>query len=196
MIRVLKKNLRAKVRKALATLSEDEKKNKSREITGYLLGTRFWEQSRAVFCFISMEEEVFTDTIIEAALKDRKTVAVPHMHYPEMDFHSITSMEENWDYHPYGIKEPRQEWPVINPADYKEEEVLLVTPGLAFDRKGERLGRGRGFYDRFLTTYRGVVIPVGICYHIQVIEEVPAAGYDCAVRMIVTEEGCLEIKRC
>ena len=195
MIHMFKKNLRAKVRKDLATLSEGEKKNKSLEITSHLMGTRFWKQSKAVFCFVSMKEEVLTDTIIEAALKDRKTVAVPHMHDHEMDFHSINSLEENWDYHPYGVKEPRQEWPIIDASDYEEEEILLVTPGLAFDRKGERLGRGKGFYDRFLTTYRGIVAPVGICYHIQIVEEVPAAEHDCAVWMIVTEEGCIEIEK-
>ena len=138
-----------------------------------------------------MDDEVSTTGIVKAALDQGKAVAVPHMHGDEMDFHTITSLDENWILHPYGVQEPRQEWPVFDPSRYEEGSVLMITPGLAFDRKGIRLGRGKGYYDRYVEKYCGILVSIAICFAFQMVDRVPAAPHDCKVSRIVTENGII-----
>ncbi len=72
---------------------------------------------------------------------------------------------------------------------------LVLIPGLAFDRSGNRLGRGKGYYDRFLAQ-PGMenAIKVGICWDLQVIQDVPVSAHDVTMDWVVTEEGIFEIK--
>ena len=68
---------------------------------------------------------------------------------------------------------------------------LLVVPGLGFSEAGRRLGRGGGFYDRYLSSFNGTV--VGICYEGQLLEGVPIEPHDCLVSFIITEERIIEV---
>jgi len=195
MIQSRKRQLRKTIKTELLRLSDDDKQNKSREIAKNLVKTDFWKKAEAVLCYLSMDDEVKTENIIKLALEEKKILAIPHMHGKEMDFHVITSLDMPWDHHHYGIKEPRQEWPLLEAADYEEGSVLLITPGLAFDRKGYRLGRGKGFYDRYFEKYCGIVIPVALCFALQIVPEVPAEDHDCVVNALITENECIEIRK-
>lgn len=189
MIHLQKKSLRKKIRQNLDALSVQDQAEQSRAITRHLVESPLWKSMEAVLCFISMEEEVSTAGIVMAALDENKTVAVPHMHGDEMDFHVITSVDENWILHPYGVQEPRHEWPIFDPTVYEPGSVLMITPGLAFDRTGIRLGRGKGYYDRYIEKYCGTLISIAICFSVQLVDQVPAAPHDCRVSNIITEEG-------
>jgi 5-formyltetrahydrofolate cyclo-ligase len=66
---------------------------------------------------------------------------------------------------------------------------VVIVPGLAFDRSGHRVGYGRGFYDRFLATLRPDALTVGICFSVQLVDEVPHGQGDRPVDLVMTEHG-------
>jgi len=86
----------------------------------------------------------------------------------------------------FGIRTPKngQMWPY-------EDIDLIVVPALAFDRQGNRLGRGGGFYDRFLAEPRVHAVTVGLGFAEQLVEELPTHHYDRPVDMLVTDQHVL-----
>ena len=83
---------------------------------------------------------------------------------------------------------------ILGPSEDAAEskpDVILI-PGLAFSKKGERLGRGKGFYDKYLSEYRGVKI--GICFEVQLIDQIPTEIHDVHLDFIVTEERIIKCK--
>jgi 5-formyltetrahydrofolate cyclo-ligase len=77
--------------------------------------------------------------------------------------------------------------PIRPPAPSLEPQLVLV-PGLAFNRQGDRLGRGAGFYDRYLAGLDTTVVTVGVAFQLQLIDELPREAHDHPVRMVVTEQ--------
>ncbi len=90
---------------------------------------------------------------------------------------------------PFGAEEPRDG----EPADPGEIDVVVV-PGLAFDLRGDRVGYGGGFYDRFLKRTRQDVLTVGVCFSLQVVDEVPHGRDDLPVLRLITEEAVIECR--
>lgn len=92
----------------------------------------------------------------------------------------------------FGIKEPVQggEYDIANSAS-----SLVIVPGLAFDREGRRLGRGKSFYDRFLMRSKMLTaFKVGICWSLQVVDRVPVDEWDVSMDYIMTEEDLIQVK--
>jgi len=83
--------------------------------------------------------------------------------------------------HPFGMMEPAPDAPVVA----ADEIELTLVPGLAYDRRGYRLGYGGGYYDRFLTNFRGV--SAGIVYHDLLLDSIPRGGYDVPVQWVITD---------
>ncbi|MBF8258040.1 MAG: 5-formyltetrahydrofolate cyclo-ligase [Actinobacteria bacterium] len=92
----------------------------------------------------------------------------------------------------YGLMEPR-----ISPGmeGLRSGFDLAVVPGVAFDSMGRRLGRGYGYYDRFLADLTGSVITVGLAFSRQLLPEVPVDAWDVPVDAVVTEDGVIRVPR-
>lgn len=86
----------------------------------------------------------------------------------------------------YGIREPNASCPEVPPEQFD----LVLVPGVAFDPSGNRLGRGRGFYDRLLKPFSG--LKCGVCHDFQVVEKIPAEPRDVRMNFIVTPTRCLK----
>jgi 5-formyltetrahydrofolate cyclo-ligase len=191
-----KQALRKRIIAQLNTLSHEEVHAKSVQIADHLKHTTPWKHAECILCFISMPGEIETDAIIENALEEGKTVGVPRMRGDVMDFLTITTLDEPWEMHSFGIKEPPARYPIIDPDRLPKGSILAATPGLAFDRDGGRLGRGGGFYDKYLSNYEEHIIALGICFSIQVVEQVPVEHHDCLIAGVVTENGFLPSACC
>lgn len=89
----------------------------------------------------------------------------------------------------YGVPEPRSGTP-IDPGELR----AVLVPGLGFDRSGARLGRGAGFYDRYLPGIRPETLVIGVCFEVQVVEQVPTEAHDRLVDTLVTERGWTECR--
>lgn len=112
------------------------------------------------------------------------------MAFPSFDeqmlfkFASFEDLEKRTD---FGVE-------ILGPEEKAEEVVpdILLVPGLSFSLKGERLGRGKGFYDRYLERFKG--IKVGICYECQICKELPTEAHDQKVNFIITEKNIYRIR--
>ena len=142
-IREQKKQLRHTIITRLEAAGPENLRDESAMISDLLLALPAWDSAKTIFAFLSMDNEVDTFEIIGRALSAGKQLGVPRMHGDEIKFHLIDSTDGPWDLHPYGIREPQLRFPT---ADYAKDELyplLVVTPGVAFDLNGRRLGHAR-----------------------------------------------------
>ena len=142
----------------------------------------FYRESRCLSCYVSVGNEVDTHALIRSALDDGKCVAVPvaRKGRPMMQVR-ISDLSELVPA-PFGLLEPAEDsWDPIAPSAFD----LVIVPGLAFDRQGNRVGFGGGFYDRFLSGLDAV--KVGIAYGFQLGEALPTEPHDVGLDWLVTE---------
>ena len=141
-----------------------------------------------LWCYLSFAGEADTLSLIGQAIRDGKRIAVPKVTGPRtMIFCEITSVER--DTHPgkMGILEPVSHGALIPGKDVSCEDILMVMPGVAFDRHRHRIGYGGGYYDTYLAGC-GQIYTVAVAWDFQVVESVPSQPWDQKPQMIVTEK--------
>lgn len=150
-------------------------------------------QPNLVMSYVSMHDEVSTHEIIRSCLRRGVRVCVPcvdaanqSMTASELENFS-TDLEKGYG----GIMEPRQD--CRRPVDAEQIDLHLI-PGVAFDPRGNRIGRGKGYYDRFLLEANPESIKVGLAYSWQVVDEIPEESHDVAMDLVVTEQGVVQIR--
>ncbi|MEB1807627.1 MAG: 5-formyltetrahydrofolate cyclo-ligase [Bacillaceae bacterium] len=180
----IKKELRTVVKNKLKEMGEVEHNIKSEKIKELLSSTSLWKEVHTMAITISRGTEVDTYKIIEKAWGEGKKIVVPKT-YPEkneMVFYQINSFDELESTY-FQLKEPKEA--VCFP--YSHENIdLIIVPGVAFDRKGNRLGYGGGYYDRYLSHYKGKTC--ALAFDEQLVSEIPVESFDVPVQMIVTED--------
>lgn len=141
--------------------------------------------ARAVMVFLSMKREIDTTPLALRAWNDGKRVLAPHVAWSEgrMTPIEISSLSSDVREEPRGFRQP-----IVGPPYPLGEIDLVVVPGLAFDERGERLGRGKGFYDRFLAHADLRATFCGLALEEQVVAELPIDPHDRAVDMLVTDQ--------
>ena len=155
---------------------------KNRALTERFLDSPEYKAARSVFFYYSTPEEPDTRVLAADALAAGKTVYLPRIDGDNMlliPFRAGVPTERNR----YGMDEPLG-------AHSMEVPDLAVVPMLAFDRQKHRLGRGKGFYDRFLSTYSGKSI--ALAFAEQEWELVPTAEYDRSPQIIITDKERIE----
>ena len=186
-----KSALRAHMKAVIAKTSERERNKWSEDIAKHATALGEWDLSPILLAFLPMTGEVDTTGIISRAFKTGKVVGLPRMYGEDIEFHKIDTPDGPWDPHPYGVKEPAASLPIIDPCS--DEDIYVITPGLCFDREGNRLGFGRGYYDRLITRCRVVksrtIFFAAVCFNIQLVESIPVDEHDCVVDAIITETG-------
>ena len=177
----------------LSVIKSDGRELKSERIAKSLFSLNAFQSAQTVFIFVSLDEESDTKKIIERSIIDEKLVAIPRICGNDLIFHPIHN-EMKYTNHRLGIREPDSEEPVIDPEKLTTPFIIIV-PGLAFDKKKRRLGRGGGFYDRFLKNLRqsaGLNFnAIGICFSEQIMDEVPTFEHDESVDVVVTDNAII-----
>lgn len=182
----LKQHLRKQFAKARTSLSADERRIADGGIADNLFATPQFQEADAIFTYLSVGEEVDTRHIIEHAWSLGKTVAVPRCikGSRNMAWHTIESFD-NLVKSSFGIEEPAEDAPAINPAQIGN--AIALVPGFAFDDQGYRIGYGGGFYDVFLEQFAGTSI--GLCRARFMNEKpLPHEEHDLAVDLVLTEQ--------
>jgi 5-formyltetrahydrofolate cyclo-ligase len=188
-----KKAVRAAIRARLAGLDGPRIEGKSRTLAARLFETTWWRDGEWIFVFIPMGGEVDTRFIVTRAYKESKQVAIPRMDGDELAFYFYDGRTENLIPNQFGILEPDPAWKLVDPSVPTGRKLLILTPGLAFDRHKRRLGKGKGFYDRFLRGLRRAHPPgseswaVGIAFGEQIVDRVPVTDFDEPLEGIVTD---------
>ena len=180
-----KARLRRRMLRLRRALPSDEAKRRSKEVLSHLLSHPVYKNSRTVHTYISLDDEVDTWPLISRALDDGKRVVVPVVSGDDMVHCEVDSSSE-FVRGRFGLWEPKHRREVD-----VEELDLVIVPGVAFDRRGYRLGFGRGYYDRFLSQ---VSAPkVGLAFDFQVVPRIPEDPHDQRLDYLVTEEGIFRI---
>ena len=161
---------------------------KSKAACRNLIETPQFAQAAVVMIYLSLPHEVDTATAILAAWQQGKTVAVPKISWQQRHMIPvvITSLEVGFSTEVGGLRNP------ITGVPMPIEEIdIVIAPGLGFDRKGNRLGRGGSYYDRFFANKNLRAIKCGLSFEEQIISSVPVAEHDIRMDMLVTDDEVL-----
>ena len=179
-----KKLLRNQVLDTLNNMSQTEYSERSKKITDRVLASDEFLSAHTIGITISRYPEVDTRSLIEAAWKAGKRIAVPKCINPtrEMDFRLITTYD-NLETVYMDLLEPNidQTTPIS-----KNEIDLQIVPGVVFSDEGYRIGFGGGYYDRYLSTNKGDAL--SLAFSSQTSHVVPVESHDVPVSKIITEE--------
>ncbi len=143
------------------------------------------KKAESILLYYPHKNEVDTLPIISDLLKEGKIVLLPKVQGKDIipiQIKDLSNLKEGYA----GIKEPEG-----NPVSVDSIDVIIV-PGVAFDKKGHRLGYGKGFYDRFLKKTKG--LKIGLAYDFQVIEELPSEEHDVPLDLIITPTQIIHTK--
>ena len=173
-----KRTLRKEIRKKIAELSNEEKSAISTQIFSKLEKCCEICDASVVALFVSLSDEPQTADFIEKLLSKNKQVVVPRIEGEEMNFYDIS---EGVEIGSFGILEPTSKEP-INPSKID----VMIVPGVVFTLDGKRCGRGKGFYDKYLSHKGFRAYTIGVCYPCQIIEALPIEEHDKMLDTIVS----------
>ena len=189
-IRPIKKQMRAEAKASRLSMDAYVKSSYDKKICNKLLNLWAVRETETFLCYVSTDIEVDTREFINTLLSLGKRVAVPRCEGgpSEMNFYYINSLD---DLSPgsFGVLEPESNNETILT---ESENTICIVPAFMFDKSGYRLGYGKGYYDRYLSKYKGSTI--GICYSQNIKDELFHGKYDRTVDMIVTEKQIITTK--
>ncbi|KAM3876863.1 5-formyltetrahydrofolate cyclo-ligase [Diretmus argenteus] len=195
-LRAAKQALRKEIKRRVAALSDQEKLRQSHVISHKLFRHPRYASCKRIAVFLSMHDEVRTEEIIQDLFKCGKTCFIPKYqtssnHMDMLKMNSLQDMEAL----------PLTSWNIRQPADddnAREEALatggldLILMPGLGFDRSGNRLGRGKGFYDTYLERCMkhpgGKPYTIALAYKEQLCQEIPVDDNDVLIDEVLYED--------
>jgi 5-formyltetrahydrofolate cyclo-ligase len=152
---------------------------RSNNIQEFVINNKEFLQSKVVGAYFAHGSEVTTELIIERAKTVGKKIALPRVEEDNIIFYELSSIKFLIRGR-FGIMEPP-------PYGHISDIDILVVPGIAFDKKGNRLGYGKGYYDRLLSGKR--TFSIGLAYSFQLLENLPYDRYDKRLDAIASEDG-------
>ena len=179
-----KKQIRKELLRKLNSQAREKALKKSSIIKEKLFSLPEFKKSKFVMLYASKSNEVNTKTIIDEALKMGKRVVLPRCTsqkgiVPKEIRNTHTDLEKGI----YGIRQPRECQRSLQPRKIN----LIVVPGVAFDKQNRRLGRGKGYYDRFLKKLPRNKISIGLAFDFQIVENLPEDSHDIPVSKVITD---------
>ncbi len=180
-----KAELRRKLLNCLLAIPSEQRSERSRKACRNLVSTEQFQGASTVMMFLSLPHEVDTSEAILHAWQLGKAVAVPKISWQQRHMIPvrINSLETGFSTGASGLRNPISGMPV----PFGEID-LVVTPALGFDKKGNRLGRGGSYYDRFFANEELKAARCGIGFAEQIVESIPVTELDKPVDIIVTDE--------
>ena len=187
-----KELLRKRIKSLLNDSSISLLEEKSSIIQSHLYSLPEYKNSSVVMFYVSTDKEVSTRAPIEKAISENKQIAIPFILKSKniMLPCKITDFKD-LNPGPLGILQPSKE--KIQTVSLPSIDLIIV-PGIAFDKKGNRVGRGKGFYDRFLKLANPKTPKIALAFSCQIAEQIPSKEYDIAMDKIITEDGVIACK--
>ena len=181
-----KSALRRELREKLAAMPDDVRHRKSLLACSFVASSAEFQAARVVMLYLSMPAEVDTSPLALKAWQAGKTVVVPKVSWDQRRMLpvEISSLTDQMTTSGPGVREPVSGKPV--PVDFID---FVVVPGLGFSTKGYRIGRGMGFYDRFLAQQEFIGTACGLAFDDQLVPELPVLDHDIPLGMLVTDRG-------
>ena len=180
-----KQEIRQRILTLLRNQKEEEREYKSSIICDKLLNLLEFQRAQTILFYSSLSEEVDTFEMIKQALKLGKKTGLPRIISGDGDFvpRQVEYLDQDLEIGPYGISQPKESCS----RTLEENELdLVIVPGIAFDRDNHRLGRGKGYYDRFLKRISPDIPTVGLAFDFQIVDHVPyEEGRDIPVSLVL-----------
>ncbi|MBQ6839119.1 MAG: 5-formyltetrahydrofolate cyclo-ligase [Oscillospiraceae bacterium] len=173
-----KKELRRQIRQLKRAMTEEQIVEASEKLGELFVDTPQYKNAKTIYGYLPYNQEVRTVPMLERAIRDGKRVAVPKVYGDDMKFiymEDLTRVELGYA----GIPEPVDDGPVAD-----DPTALVLMPGMAFTQKGDRMGYGGGFYDKFLAS-EPEHPTVALCYAFQMVESLPTEEYDIPVDCVL-----------
>lgn len=178
--------VRQHLREALGRLTPQQIHDKSVTCCGHITRSPEFASARVVMLYLAMPQEVDTAPLALRAWQQGKSVVVPKISWEgkRMLPLEITSLQTGFTTTGPGVREP------INGKPIPVGEIdLVIVPGLGFSELGYRIGRGMGFYDRFLAQGDFLGVSCGMAFEEQVVPELPVLDHDMPLSMLATDRG-------
>lgn len=178
--------IRKQLREKLAQMTDVQRHAKSVTACSFVTSSPEFRNASVVMLYLPLAVEVDTSPIALRAWQAGKTVVVPRVSWDQRRMLpvEITSLTSGLTTGQNGVREPASGNPIpVNMID------LVIVPGLGFSEKGFRLGRGMGFYDRFLGQRDFLGVSCGLAFQEQVLPELPTLDHDIALSMLATDQG-------
>ena len=174
-----KDNIRKEILNIRNNISDKEKK--STIIVNKIMKLEVFQKAKVIALYNSMVNEVDTNSLINELL-NKKVVLLPKIVDNQMVFIPVKNNQQ-YIKSTFGVLEPIGE-------SYNGDIHLIIVPGVAFDESMNRLGYGKGYYDKFLSNKN--IYKIGICFDRQLINKLPTNNYDIKMDMIITEERIIK----
>jgi 5-formyltetrahydrofolate cyclo-ligase len=187
-MRDLKSSLRSQVRDKLKHISPTQREHDSARARATLEQQPIWKKAQTILFFAPMPHELDIWPSLSVALSASKHVFLPRFLSDTKSYAAceVKFPETDLKIGQFGIREPTETCPQI-PLNRLD---LILVPGVAFDLRGRRLGRGRGFYDQLLAGVRGKTC--GVAFDEQIVNEVPVEPHDVLLNCILTPSRWIE----
>ena len=188
-----KSRIRSLIQQRLAALPEGRRRHASHLACTRLSNLDAFRHASVIMLYLPRAGEVDPTSVAISCFQRGKTVCVPRLDWPRREMTAIeaTSLDEHFmtvDNH--GAHSPRVGRPLT-----PDSIDVVVMPGIAFDLHGSRLGRGSGFYERFLGRLQPSALTVGLAFDQQVIQDVPAGADVCRVGCVITDRRIAHVRR-
>lgn len=188
-----KNKIRKQVLEARSALGQAAVIEKSHQVIDRLLDLNIYQGARTIMVYLDFRNEVKTDSLIKHALGAGKRVVVPVANPVDrsMTPSRLVNYPTDLSSGSYGILEPAPDR--VRPVDPREIDLVIV-PGAVFDHKGNRMGYGGGYYDRFLPRLKKGAVTIALAYELQVKQDFSnlMGQYDQPVQYVVTEKRVMK----
>lgn len=176
--------IRKRIKDLKSMMLENEKFKAAEEVFARFEQTAAFLMANHILIYHSLPDELSTRRFL-SKWNGKKHFYLPRVNGVNLDI--LPYDESRIELGAFHIEEPTGN-NLVNP----DEIELVVVPGVAYDRAGNRLGRGKGFYDRLLQSTKAT--KVGVCYEFQLVDEIPTEPHDVKMDMIISQNGCFVIK--
>lgn len=188
-----KNQLRIEIKRELKEISSVRRQKEEAYLYREVTNLVEWQKADLILGYLSFGEEFSVDKLLEIGLAEGKRVAVPKVMGRHLDFFVVEDLSPDRFELRRGIREPKKFCEERGIAEIKERESvilkqfnspLILVPGLAFSKNGDRLGRGGGFYDKYLTRF-AYLYSLGICFSDQIRGVIPVNEDDKSVDKVI-----------
>lgn len=180
-----KSKIRKRILNVRNNMSKEDVKKNSNAIMDKITGLDIYKQSKVVFIYMDFKNEVMTSNLIKRMLSEKKRVVIPYTDsINTVLIPSEITKESDLKQNSFGYFEPKSILPVNI-----EEIDLVIVPGVVFDKNLNRIGFGKGYYDKILNRLKPSAKKVALAHDFQVLEDIPAEEHDVKMDMIITEKN-------
>lgn len=169
--------------------TQEEIGHRSRLIKNKLFKLKMYKEAETIMFYVAKSGEVETERMIKESLKNKKKVVIPKVKGDDLIPSELLDWDKDLETGSFGIKEPKEE--TLRPISVDKIDIVIV-PGICFDLEKNRVGYGKGYFDRFLSKLSKKTKTIGIAFDSQIVKDIPRFSHEQALDMIITEKRMIE----